>query len=113
MVDYIIASSSLFDKFSYFCIDTHDFSDHFPVTCTLRLQQSLNEGTFDTFDNDSETSNWGKFKWKESLKRDFLDKFRAKYVDFKNMIQFNMNNVHLTQYLKSFVNVFFNRLEIS
>ena len=106
LVDYIIASSSLFDKFSYFCIDTNDFSDHFPVTCTLRLQQSFNEGTFDTFHNDAETSNWGKFKWKESLKRDFLDKFRAKYVDFKNMIQFNPNNVHVTQYLKSFVNVF-------
>ena len=106
LVDYIIASSSLFDKFSYFCIDTHDFSDHFPVTCTLRLQQSFNEGTFITFDNDAETSNWGKFKWKESLKQDFLDKFRAKYVDFKNMIQFNQNNVHVTQYLKSFVNVF-------
>ena len=25
LVDYILASSSLFDKFSYFCIDTHDF----------------------------------------------------------------------------------------
>ena len=69
LVDYIIASSSLFDKFSYFCIDTHDFSDHFPVTCTLRLQQSFNEGTFDTFHNNAETSNWGKFKWQESLKR--------------------------------------------
>ena len=25
LVDYIIASTSLFDKFSHFCIDTHDF----------------------------------------------------------------------------------------
>ena len=36
-VDYIIASTSLFDKFSYFCVDAHDFSDHFPLTCTLKI----------------------------------------------------------------------------
>ena len=42
----------------------------------------------------------------EIFKARFLDKFRAKYVDFKNIIQFNLNNVHVTQYLKSFVNVF-------
>ena len=29
LVDYIIASSNLFDKFSYFCVDNHDFSDMF------------------------------------------------------------------------------------
>lgn len=37
IVDFIIASTSLFDKFLYFGIDHHDFSDHFPITCTLKL----------------------------------------------------------------------------
>ena len=35
IVDYIIASSNLFDKFSSFIVD--DVSDHFPLKCSLRL----------------------------------------------------------------------------
>ena len=40
IVDNIIVSTSLFNRFTYFGIDQHDFSDHFPLTCTLKLQQT-------------------------------------------------------------------------
>ena len=37
LVDYVFASTSLFDKYTYFCIGTQYFSDHFLVICTLQL----------------------------------------------------------------------------
>ena len=37
LVDYIIASTSIFDRCTYFCISMQYFSDHFPVICTLQL----------------------------------------------------------------------------
>lgn len=55
LVDYIIASSNLFDNFYNFDVDTEDFSDYFPVTCTLTLQKSLNEENLNTTDKDAET----------------------------------------------------------
>ena len=104
LVDYIIASTSLFDKFSHFCIDTHYFSDHFPVTCTLVLQQSHWEEFHNESDNDTETYMWNKYKWKETLKRDFLEKFRVKFAHFKNRVQIGQNDI--AQVLQSFVQVF-------
>ena len=104
LVDYIIASTSLFDKVSYFCVDDHDFSDHFPVTCTLKLQHVFNVGILSATDNDAGTRSWSKYKWKEPLKRDFLDRFRYYYADFKNKLHFYQNNI--TQHLQSFVKVF-------
>ena len=104
LVDYIIASTSLFDKFSHFCIDTHDFSDHFPVTCTLVLQQSHWEEFHNESDNDTETYIWNKYKWKETRKRDSLEKFRVKFAHFKNRVQIGQNDI--AQVLQSFVQVF-------
>ena len=37
IVDYIIASSNLFELFSTFAVDNYDVSDHFPLKCSLRL----------------------------------------------------------------------------
>ena len=61
LVDYIIASTNLFDKCSYFVVDTQDFSDHFPVTCTLTLQQSLNDEFSNATDDNDETFRWHKY----------------------------------------------------
>ena len=71
LVDYIIASSNFFDKFSYFGVDNHDFSDHFPLTCSLQLNNISHET--DTYDDTDTASKWDKYKWKESLKQEFLD----------------------------------------
>ena len=37
VVDYILASTSLFDSFSHFEVGLEDFSDHFPLHCTPKL----------------------------------------------------------------------------
>ena len=95
---------ALFDTVSYFCVADHDFSDHFPVTCTLKLQHVFIVGILNATDNDAGTRSWSKYKWKETLKRDFLDRFRYYYADFKNKLHFNQNNI--TQHLQSFVKVF-------
>ena len=71
-----------------------------PVTCTLKLQHVFNVGIPNATDNDAGTRSWSKYKWKETLKRDFLDRFRYYYADFKNKLHFNQNNI--TQHLQSF-----------
>ena len=47
VVDYIIASSNLFEKFSSFTVDNYDVSGHFPLKCSLKLclKRSIPAGT--------------------------------------------------------------------
>ena len=103
LVDYIIASSNLFDKFSYFGVDNHDFSDHFPLTCSLQLNNISHET--DTYDDTDTASKWDKYKWKESLKQEFSDKFRFHYTHFMNRF-LNINQNNIAQSLREFVNIF-------
>ena len=105
LVDYIIASSNLFDKFSYFCVDSHDFSDHFPLICSLTLSNSFHEA--DAHDDKDNASNWDKYKWKESLKQEFMDRFRFHYTQFKDRVS-NTNNNNIAKLLPDFVNIFQN-----
>ena len=103
LVDYIIASSNLCDKFSYFCVDNHDFSDHFPLICSLTLSNSFHET--DAHDDKDNASNWDKYKWKESLKQEFMDRFRFHYTQFKDRVS-NTNNYNIAELLPDFVNIF-------
>ena len=103
LVDYIIASSTLFDKFSYFAVDNHDFSDHFPLTCSLKLRNIVHE---QVAPDDIDIANkWVKYKWKESLKQEFLDHFRLQYTNFNN-ITVNTNQNNVAGLLPEFINVF-------
>lgn len=43
VVDYMLASTSLFDSVSYFQVASEDFSDHFPLHCRLRLSVNENQ----------------------------------------------------------------------
>ena len=61
LVDYIIASTSLFDKCTCFCICTQYFSDHFPVIRTLHLH-ALNMGIPNSHYNKNVASSWYKYK---------------------------------------------------
>ena len=49
LVDYIIASSN---------VDNHDFSDHFPLTCSLQLNNFSHET--DTYADTDTASKWDK-----------------------------------------------------
>ena len=67
--------------FTYFCIGTQYFSDHFPVICTLQLH-ALNMDIPNSHYNDNFTSSWYKYNLKDTLKIDFINKFRHLYTDF-------------------------------
>ena len=45
VVDYMIASTTLFSKFTNFGVDNFDTSDHMPIYCTLTL--NVEQYTFD------------------------------------------------------------------
>ena len=101
-VDYIIASSNLFDKFSSFIVDDYDVSDHFPLRYSLRLGLKSNMRQ-NAASNDG-LNEWHKYKWKEFLKDEILHKFDLYYSEFRTKLQLNENNVSF--YLQDFVKVF-------
>ena len=70
IVDYIIASSNLFDKFSSFIVDDYDVTDHFPLKFSLML--GLKSNTRQNAANNDRLNEWHKYKWKEFLKDDFI-----------------------------------------
>lgn len=45
VVDYMLASTSLFDCFSHFEVAPEDFSDHFPLQCRLNLLYEGNQSS--------------------------------------------------------------------
>ena len=101
IVDYINASSNLFEIFSSFSVDDYDISDHFPLKCSLRLLLRTHSG--DVARNDR-INDWHKYKWNESFRDDFLHKFNFYYSEFRNKL---LQNEHeLSFYLQDFVKVF-------
>lgn len=70
IVDYMIASSSLFNKITSFGVDSIDYSVHFPLYCTFtfsNLNQHYNENNYGL-------EQWVKYKWKSELKDEYLEK---------------------------------------
>ena len=77
----------------YFLLYRYDiFSDHFKVICTLQLH-ALNMGIPNSHYNENVTSSWYKYKLEDTLKADFLNKFRHLYSDFWNNLQYNQTNI--------------------
>ena len=74
VVDYFLASTCVFDFISDFGVEDFDMSDHFPLTCCLKM---LNAYKCDFMLNESELNlqQHLPFKWKEPYKRQFLDSF--------------------------------------
>ena len=61
VVDYILASTTLFESFQQFKIGYEDFSDHFPLNCTLLLSdQHLLDS--EPFNQNLNRTNWTRFK---------------------------------------------------
>lgn len=75
VVDYMIASSSLFPKFRNFGVGDFDMSDHLPLYCSLKLD--YRKSTFGNVlhqPHESNTFKWIKYKWNTELKDTFLKK---------------------------------------
>ena len=101
IVNYIIASSNLFEIFSSFSVDDYDISDHFPLKCSIRLLLRTDSG--DVASNDR-INDWHKYKWNESFRDYFLHKFNFYFSEFRNKLL--LNEHELSFYLQDFVKVF-------
>ena len=102
IVDFIIASSSLFSKVCQFNIAELDLSDHVPVCCTFNFE-------IETQPNDENGENinlnkWVLYKWNPNLKEPFLHKFRDLYNDFQNTL--NNSDASVSTLLPDFIEVF-------
>ena len=69
IVDCMVASSSLFESILHFQVGNEDFSDHFPLKCTLTIGHEANR-TYQ-YDHIENLNSWQKFKWREELKTTF------------------------------------------
>lgn len=82
VVDYMLASSSLFGSFTHFRVSSEDFSDHFPLHCSFSLycENNANNGG-DLLTNET----WSRYKWKDNriseLHFHFLQNHIASYED--------------------------------
>ena len=69
IVDYMVASSLLFESILHFQVGNEVFSDHFPLKCTLTIGHEVNR-TYQ-YDHVENLNSWQKFKWREELKTIF------------------------------------------
>ena len=103
VVDYMIASTALFSKFTYFAVDDFDISDHLPVYCTLTLHERPKVVTFDD-SQATETNVWEKYRWNPKMKDAFMAKFRDNFLMFQE--NFGNEEITLVSLLSDFINVF-------
>ena len=100
VVDYILASTTLFESFQQFKIGYEDFSDHFPLNCTLLLSdQHLLDS--EPLNQNLNGTNWTRFKWKETFRTEFVQLFSRLYSDFKVRVSTVINPVlpHLFEFI--------------
>ena len=103
VVDYMVASTTLFPKVSNFVVDDFDISDHLPICCTLTLKERRrSEEVKNTQEN--QTNAWVKYKWNSDFKDAFLTKFRDNYRAFQN--NFVNEEISLVDLLPEFINIF-------
>ena len=102
VVDYMLASTSLFNSILYFQVASEDFSDHFPLRCRLLLSyESENDQSFEA---DLNENNWIKYKWKEESKTQFIQIFSTLFSCFKDKV--TGTNESIINCLPEFVNIY-------
>ena len=101
VVDYMVASTSLFDSFTYFKVGCEDFSDHFPLVCRINLS-CPGQGIQNTNLNMNGNA-WRKFKWKENLKDQFIYSFTTLFAELKTKI--SRANEPIVNFLPEFINI--------
>ena len=102
VVDYMLASTTLFHSFTHFQVGNEDFSDHFPIICKLLL--SCHKRKRDLWQEMLNESKWSRYKWKENKKAEFLEHFNTLFSNFKNQISNRIEPV--TAFIGDFINIF-------
>ena len=111
VVDYMIASTTLFPKFTNFGIDNFDISDHMPIYCTLTLNvesHMLLDNTFRQAQG-NESYAYEKYRWKQEHKDVFLTKFRENFQNFQQ--HFRNHEISTIDLLPDFIRLFQNSAE--
>ena len=100
VVDYILASTDIFDSILHFKVGSEDFSDHFLLHCTLSLSD-INLQDFESFEVNTNEKNWTRFKWKENYKTEFIQLFSRLFTRFKDKISTGNESVlsHLLEFI--------------
>ena len=102
VVDYMLASTSLFNSSLYFHVASEDFSDHFPLRYGLLLSyESENDQSFEA---DLNENNWIKYKWKEESKTQFIQIFSKLFSSFKDKV--TGTNESIINCLPEFTNIY-------
>ena len=106
VVDYMIASSHLINSHIIdCCIEEIDFSDHFPLSCSLEFKYKPHENLGNIVLELNKQVNWNKMNWKQELKDRFLAKFADIYDRFCEEIDLE-NNLNLVESLPSFIGLY-------
>ncbi|WAR15318.1 hypothetical protein MAR_005423, partial [Mya arenaria] len=100
VVDYIVASTELFEHFCDFGVDVADFSDHFPLYCTLKT----NTFRLQCHDEGDQIRKYVKYKWRDECKDNFMSKFSTLYESFVNSVV----TTNPVDKLSAFIDVFKN-----
>ncbi|MEW8546815.1 MAG: endonuclease/exonuclease/phosphatase family protein, partial [Candidatus Thiodiazotropha sp.] len=103
VVDYMLASTSLFESFTYFRVGSEDFSDHFPLQCKLSLTYQRDRNFNDRSRSNVDKNAWNKYKWREDSKNEFLENFSKLFQNFKN--QFLSRTGAVLPLLPQFMNI--------
>ena len=101
-MDYMIASTSVFDSISYFEVGVENFSDHFPLHCIITLS-NINLQDNDPFYPNMSENTWSRFKWKEYFKNEFTQLFSRLFQIFKDNISTENNPTR--SYLSEFIGI--------
>lgn len=103
VVDYMIASTALFPKFSNFGVASFDISDHLPIYCSLTLGIRPNTETLNETQR-TEIHAWERYKWNPEIKDTFLLSFRENFRNFED--NFGIDEISLVSLLPDFIRVF-------
>ena len=82
VVDYMLASTNLFDMFTDFGVDDKDDSIHFPLYCQIKL--TCNRILDERPQYQETTEIWNTFKWRPELQELFIKNFHRNFEAFKN-----------------------------
>ena len=93
VVDYMLASTSLFNQISNFKVDTPDQSDHFPITCVLNYITPVPDQ--DEVQDDNVTHPYVKYRWDPAKGDHFLELLQNEHTehllhDFNDQLSHNM-----------------------
>ena len=98
----MLASTAIFDPILHFKVGSEDFSDHFPLHCTLSLSD-INLQDTESFEPNTNEKNWTRFKWKENYKTEFIQLFSRLFTTFKDKI--STGNESALSHLLAFISI--------